>query len=246
MEVHPKTLLLSPISVCRPEREVNITVVEHSASFDSDASSVSEASTASSVEVQRSLPQKDHRFFASKSRTSSCRTMTRTRTADRLAAAGNKSTQKNRSEELDGLRQKFDTFRKQFKPFGAALKQYHASLVTLEQNRSEVWIYSSLDICWILLYATARHLTTTCFHSIPVCDCRCSNTLKSLPRERPSLILLARAIKSWWRLLRGPKVTPKSPSRTAVWNDKSRRSTPNTPNKRKSTALPTSRSGRLW
>lgn len=168
MDVHPKTLLLAPISVCRPEREVNITVVEHSASFDSDASSVSEASTgASSVEVvpatkapHYSNYSKDSRFFASKHRTSSCRTMTRTRTADRLAAAGLKSTKKNRSEELEGLRQKFDTFSKQFKPFSTALKNYHASLVTLEQNRSEVSILKECVYCCAVMSLSSNpHVT---------------------------------------------------------------------------------------
>lgn len=138
--VHPKTLLLSPVSVCR-EREVNITVVERSQSFSSDTSSVSAESTLSS-EAQAAVNTRRHDkaqpFFSGSSRTTSCRTMTRTRMADRLAVAANKSTKNSRSDELDGLRTKFETFSKQFKPFSTALKNYNSSLVALEKNRSEV------------------------------------------------------------------------------------------------------------
>ena len=62
----------------------------------------------------------------------------KTRVAERLTAASNKSTEVNRSGELDNLKQKFETFTKQFKPFIGSLKNYHAAVVALEYNRSEV------------------------------------------------------------------------------------------------------------
>ncbi|CAB9518636.1 expressed unknown protein [Seminavis robusta] len=63
----------------------------------------------------------------------------RTRTAERLAAAADRHTElKNRGVELDVLKDKFKTFTEQFKPFSIALKNYHASLINLEHNRSEM------------------------------------------------------------------------------------------------------------
>lgn len=62
----------------------------------------------------------------------------KTRVAERLTAASNKSCEVNRSGELDGLKEKFDVFTKQFKPFITTLKNYQASVVNLEHNRSEV------------------------------------------------------------------------------------------------------------
>lgn len=61
-----------------------------------------------------------------------------TRVSERLGVAAEKSTKKSRSDELDKCKEKFEAFTKQFKPFIASLKTYHAAMVTLEQNRSEV------------------------------------------------------------------------------------------------------------
>jgi hypothetical protein len=62
----------------------------------------------------------------------------RTRTAERLAAAADKVSDKNRSDELAAWSDKYKTFAEQMKPFLLALKNYHASLINLEHNRSEV------------------------------------------------------------------------------------------------------------
>jgi predicted component of type VI protein secretion system len=62
----------------------------------------------------------------------------RTRTAERLAAAANKVSDKNRSDDLAAWSDKYKAFAEQLKPFIVALKNYHASLIRLEHNRSEV------------------------------------------------------------------------------------------------------------
>jgi len=62
----------------------------------------------------------------------------KTRTAERLSAASNRSTEKVRSDELDALKQKYADFTTRFAPFKLALKSYHQSLINLEHNRSEL------------------------------------------------------------------------------------------------------------
>jgi hypothetical protein len=77
----------------------------------------------------------------------------KTRVAERLTEASNKSTVVTRSGELDTLKEKFDAFIKQFKPFIATLKNYHAAVVALEYNRSEV-----RHDCYVLLVLTLVEL----------------------------------------------------------------------------------------
>ena len=62
----------------------------------------------------------------------------RTRTAERLSAAVDKVATKNRSDDLTALTDKYKVFSDQMKPFIISLKNYHASLINLEHNRSEV------------------------------------------------------------------------------------------------------------
>jgi len=76
--------------------------------------------------------------------------------AERLSKAGNKSTKKNRAEELAPLREKFQTFCKQFKPFIDALKSYHSSVVQLENNRLEVSRICSVYVICALFIQTSR------------------------------------------------------------------------------------------
>jgi hypothetical protein len=77
-------------------------------------------------------------FHSNNSRPIIMSTGNKTRVAERLTAASNKPTDQNRSGELDNLKDKFDAFTKQFKPFIGSLKNYHAAVVALEYNRSEV------------------------------------------------------------------------------------------------------------